>query len=206
MLTASNKGQQSPLIEAGLHEAVCYSIVDIGTVHSDMYDTDQRKIVLIWEIPGQRIETDKGNLPRVISKRYTMSLGPKANLRKDLVSWRTRDFTAEEGESFDISKLAGVSCMLNLVHKQKQDKTFYSALDSVLPLKGKKLKPENPVVVYGIEEHGLDIPDTLPNWLIEEIKKAPEYQQILNPAHVPDQPDNTDDSGMIPDDGSDIPF
>jgi hypothetical protein len=194
------------LIEAGLHEAVCYSIVDIGTVHSDLYSTDQRKIVLIWEIPDSRIDIkDKGNLPRAISKKYTMSLGTKANLRKDLVSWRTRDFTPEEEASFELQKLLGASCILNIVHNRKQDGTPYAMVGAVLPLKGKKLVPENPFSIYGIEENGLDIPNTLPPWLVEEIKKSPEYQKVLHPDDGP-QADQQDDTDPGTEDDTEIPF
>lgn len=205
MLTANSKGgKQFPLIEAGLHEAVCYAIVDIGTVHSDAFNTDQRKVVFVWEIPDSRIEIDGKDLPRALSKHYTMSLGTKANLRKDLVSWRTRDFTPEEEENFELKSVLGAACLLNIIHKTKPDGAKYATINTVLNLKGKKFKPENPMVLYGIEENGLDIPSTLPPWLVEEIKKAPEYELILHPESVVPQGE-TDDIDPAVDD-SDIPF
>lgn len=207
MLTASAKGNQAPLIEPGLHEAVCYTVADMGTVHNEVYDVDHRKILLIWELPGQRIKVpDKGDMPRVISKKYTMSLHEKAQMYKDLVSWRTRDFTPEEKKSFDISRLVGVSCLLNIVHQTKQDGTYYATISSVLPLKGKKLTPENPKVIYGIEEHGTAIPDSLPDWVVAEIKKSPEYRAIENPPYQPQPEPEESETVMdqVPDDG--IPF
>jgi len=210
MLSATkNSGVQQPLIEAGLHEAVCYAIVDVGTSHNDVFNKDQRKVVFIWEIPDSRIDIpEKGNLPRALSKHYTNSLQEKANLRKDLVSWRTKEFTKEEEDLFEFKRVLGASCLLNIIHKEKRNGDMCAAIENVLPLKGKKLTAENNLILYGIEEHGLSIPKNLPPWLIEEIKVSPEYQAILNPPEAPqsDQPEMELQGETAPDDGSELPF
>ena len=51
-----------------------------------------------------------------ISKFYTLSLHEKSNLGQDLVSWRGRPFTETERQGFDITKLIGVTCQLNVMH------------------------------------------------------------------------------------------
>lgn len=205
-MTASNKGTQVKLIDAGLHKAVCYGVVDVGTEHSDMFDKDSRKIILLWEIPDTRIEVEGKDMPRVLSRKYTNTLAPKGNLRKDLVSWRTREFTKEEEETFDLRNLAGASCLLNIIHKQKQDRTFYSAIDAILNLKGEKVKPEGEIVVYGIEENGTDIPESLPEWIVEQIKASPEYQAIVNPGAVPPPEDSGSDMDTQVYPTDEIPF
>lgn len=199
MLTATNKGVQAPLIEADVYEAICYTVADIGTEYSEQFDTYSRKVVMIWEIPSQRIDLpDRGNLPRAISKRYTMSTGKKANLRKDLESWRGRPFTAEEIEAFELKQVLGASCRLNIITKAKQDGSLRNEVGAVLPLKGKKLVAENPLVLYGIEEHGLNIPATLPQWVTDIIKKSPEFAEISNP--------HNSDENIPPVPDEDIPF
>jgi hypothetical protein len=209
MLTTSNKGGSVPPVESGLHEAICYAVVDIGTVHSDLYNHDQRKIVLMWELPKVRIEVpEKGNMPRALSKKYTNSLNEKALLRRDLVSWRGKDFTKDEEKAFDLSKILGAPCQLNIVHRTKRDGGTCAVVENVIQLKGKKLKAENPLVIYGIEENGLEIPDTLPQWLVDEIKKSPEYQAIWNGGSLPpEEPEpSTDYMEPISDDMGEIPF
>ncbi len=215
MLTArSNGGTTAPLIPSGLQEAVCYVVCDLGTEYSEVFKTSSRKIVLVWEIAGLRIDIEdketheKKNLPRVISKQYTLSLSEKANLRHDLASWRGRDFTPAEEKGFNVNNVLGAPCLLNIVHKTKQDGTVYAAIGAVITLKGKKLKAENPLVLYGIEEHGKAIPESLPEWIVNKIKASPEYQAILNP--VVDQPPPSDEEAAASENQSatddDIPF
>jgi hypothetical protein len=214
MLTAKcNSGTTAPPIPSGLHEAVCYTVCDLGTEYSEMFKTSQRKIVLIWEIPGQRIliedkdTHEKRDLPRVISKQYTLSLCEKANLRHDLESWRSKAFTSLEEKAFNLNNVLSAVCMLNIVHKSKSDGGITAVVQTIVPLKGKKIKPENPIVLYGIEEHGKAIPETLPQWIVEKIKASPEYQQVINPQPVDEPPSTNDDAANaeIPTD-SDLPF
>jgi len=214
MLTAkTNSGTALPPIEPGTYEAVCYTIADLGTEHSEVYQNDSRKVVLIWEIPALRIQVknketnEVADLPKVISKRYTLSLSEKANLRHDLASWRGKDFTPDEEKAFDLKKVLGAPCMLSIMHKYKTDGSPYAVINAVIPLK-KKMKPENPMVIYGIEENGKNLPETLPDWIKEQIKRSPEYQEIVNPQTV-DEPPVTDDDAVAAeteDDDSGIAF
>jgi hypothetical protein len=80
-----------------------YGIIDLGTHTEDSPQfgrKTQHKMMIQWECPEYRIEIEKDgkklDLPRAISRRYTMSLGKKANLRKDLEAWRGKPFTDDE--------------------------------------------------------------------------------------------------------------
>ena len=44
-------------------------------------------------------------IARTISATYTLSLGERSNLRKMLESWRSRAFTPEELQGFDLEKV-----------------------------------------------------------------------------------------------------
>ena len=46
-------------------------------------------------------------------------MSEKANLRKDLEGWRGKSFTESELEGFDLEKLIGSNCMLNIVYNKK---------------------------------------------------------------------------------------
>lgn len=170
------------------YHAVCYMVVDIGTHRNEIYDTEQRKTVIVWEIPSLTYEYEKNGEKkegtRSISKYYTLSLNEKANLYKDLLSWRGVPFTPEELEGFDICKLVGVNCLLGIVNEKSRDgKRLISKIASISKLmKGMAvIKPEHDIITYSIQDDGINtIPEALPKWLQDEIKKSIEYQAVMH--------------------------
>lgn len=173
------QGESSfPVVEAGLHQAVCYALYDLGTHYSEKFDKSSRKVLIIWELPELRIDIEKDgvkqNLPRVVSKKYTLSLGEKANLRKDLSSWRGRVFTPQELEGFDLQSILGVNCMIQIIHNTKDGKT-YANISNILPLLKNmpSKKPENPVVCFSLEENPI-LPEHTPKWIKELIMSSKE--------------------------------
>lgn len=192
-------------ISAGVHQGVCYSVYDLGTQHNKVFDKYSHQALIIWEIPSERIEIQKDgqamSLPRVVSKTYTLSFDDRSNFKKDLVSWRGRNFTEEEEQGFDISRLIGVNGMLNIIHVSKDGKT-YGNLGAILPLyKGiSNLEPENPTVVYSLEQG--EPPESTPKWIVEKIHSSVEWTQAHNPTPTEHPPYESGDS---PEDG-DVPF
>ena len=63
-------------------------------------------------------------MPLTVSRTFTVSLHEKANLRKFLSAWRGRDFTTEEAKAFDVSKLLGAYCMVNVTESETNGKTY----------------------------------------------------------------------------------
>jgi hypothetical protein len=181
MIVKESSGTNLPPIEAGLHQAVCYALIDLGTHYSEKFDKTSHQLMLMWEFPDVRLDTEKDgekkSLPRVISKKYTMSLGERANLRKDLKSWRGRDFTPEELEGFELKQILGVNCIMQIIHNSKDGKT-YGNIETILPLMKnyKTKKPENPILYFNMSE-GLEIPE-MPKWIVEIIKSSKEFEGI----------------------------
>ena len=171
------EGQSFDPVPEGVHQGVCYSIIDVGTQYSETFSKSSHQCIIIWEIPSERIEIERDgervDLPRVVSKKYTLSLSDRANLRKDLESWRGRSFTSEELQGFDVHKLLGANCMIQIIHKTKDGRT-YANISAILPLyKGMpKLEPENPTVIYSLEDG--DPPETTPKWIVELINSSQE--------------------------------
>jgi hypothetical protein len=191
------------LIPAGLCHAVCYSIVDFGTVH-DAYLGKPRKrhmICITWEIPEYRIDIEKDgvpiNAPRIKSMTYNLSLGEKATLFKHLTSWRGKAFTPEELEGFDISKLLGVNCTLNIVHEPstKDPTKLYDNIVSISPkMKNQQtLVPENNKIYYFMGEHFMNIPKDVPKWQRTEIAKSPEWKAMESGKKMGQGNDPTED-------------
>ncbi len=169
-------GDFSPM-PSGNHVAVCNMVVDLGKQRtvSQMYGEKIKPQVYIrWETPDETIEWDdrdgnKHSGPRVIGKIYTVSLHENANLRADLESWRGKPFTKDELAGFDISKLLGVPCMVNVTQTERNGKT-YANVAAVTPLP-KSLRESPPKSSNGLILHDEDSNayDDLPEWLQKKI-------------------------------------
>lgn len=183
-LIAKNKGGEDfAPIPSGLHHAICYGVVDLGTQPS--FNTKfpaRRKVLFIFEIPGQRIEIEKDghkqNLPRAISEKYTLSLASKGNLRPLLESWRGRQFTDDELAGFDVMNVCGANALLNITHNTKDGRTFAN-IAGVNPLMAgtKKLISENPPLKFSMDDFPVDItfPERMPEWVKLLITQSDEY-------------------------------
>lgn len=120
-----NVSEQPPI---GMHQAVCSMVCDIGT-HKGEYQgrqTMRHQIVIIWEINEKKQFGKFAGERFQLSRFYTLSLDQKATLRKDLQSWRGQPFTSEELKGFDIERLKGANCFLNVIHVE--DKAKISAI------------------------------------------------------------------------------
>ena len=132
-IVATQGTNEFPKVPTGVHNARCVRVIDLGTQRNDYGGniTYKRQVLIIWEVPEQ-ISND---VPMTISKFYTLSLHEKSNLGMDLVSWRGRPFTETEKKGFDISKLIGHTCLLNVIQGNKR-----TQIGSIMPLpKGDKI-------------------------------------------------------------------
>ena len=177
----------------------CYSIIDLGTQVTDgQYGLkEQHKIRLGWELFGEdedgqplTVDVDGKEMPMTISKSYTVSMHEKANLRKELQAWRGREFTEEEAKGFDVSKLVGAYCMVNVTTSENNGKT-YSNVAGLTPLPG-ALKNVKPAPVHDALIFDLDAPDmkvfnNFHEKLQEAIKKSPEWAVATDRGAVPRQ-------------------
>ena len=186
----------------------CYSIIDLGTQVTDgQYGLkEQHKIRLGWELFGEdedgqplTVDVDGKEMPMTISKSYTVSMHEKANLRKELQAWRGREFTEEEAKGFDVSKLVGAYCMVNVTTSENNGKT-YSNVAGLTPLPG-ALKNVKPAPVHDALIFDLDAPDmkvfnNFHEKLQEAIKKSPEWAVATDRGFAPRHAieDNVDDN------------
>ena len=174
------------LIPAGNYVARCYKLVEIGTVPTEYLGVEKmsHKVRFGWELPTELkvFNPEKGEQPLVIDKEYTLSLADKANLRKDLKSWRGKDFTPTEAEGFDIEKLLGVPCMLNIIHIQgKKDATkTYEAIGSISPMpKGMVCPPQiNQTFVFNFDNYNDETFKLLPEFIRKQIVESNEYKAM----------------------------
>lgn len=208
-ITTNDKGggQDFDPIPEGLHHAICYGLYDLGTQRFEIKGKEQAKhqVLIQWELPEIRIDVDKEgvteNLPRAISKKYNLSLHEKANLRKDLKTWRGKDFTDAELEGFDITKLLGVNCELQIIHTKGEKK--YANVENVLPWRNAKKPPENETRYFSFEEH-VNIPPNTPEWIEKLVMSADEWggigpsAELAQAVHGPDEEPSELDEDSIP--------
>jgi len=195
---------------AGNHLAVCYQLVDFGTQETNFEGkTSTRHEILIgWEIPEERMEDGR---PFMINQRYRFSMHEKAKLRHHLEAWRGRAFTDAEFETFALENILNTSCMLQVIHTHKGDKT-YANIASVAALpKGMKKSDgaENELVFFSFDEPNGDTFDALPEWMRETIAKSPQFEAWMNPQELnQDTPEMRAEDHQNQDVGytSDIPF
>lgn len=174
------------LIPAGNYIARCYKMIEIGTVPTEYLGVEKmtHKVRFGWELPLELkvFKPENGEQPLVIDKEYTLSLADKSNLRRDLKSWRGKDFTPAEAELFDVTKLLGVPCMLNIIHiAGKKDPTkFYEAISSISPMpKGIFCTNQiNETFVFDFENFDKAKFDSLPQFIREMIVTSNEYKSL----------------------------
>lgn len=194
-INATNKGVKRELIPSGNYLARCYQMIELGTIKESFQGEEKllHKVRIGWELPTERkvFSEDKGEQPCVISKEYTLSMNEKATLRKMLASWRGKDFTEAEAKSFDITKLLGVSCMLNIIEKPsaKDASVVYNEIASVSPMiKGMECPPQvNPTFVFELDNFDQAKFESLPDFIKDKIKTSEQYAKLTRPAetHIP---------------------
>jgi len=161
--TGSNNKDFEPM-PIGNYQAVCAFVEDIGTHESSYQGTLLKKhqIVVCWELNEKMIVGDNAGKPFMISKFYTLSLHEKANLRKDLESWRGKAFSDEELSGFDVEKLIGVNCLLNIIENVKQDGSKFAKVSSISPI----IKGMAPI---------MPINKVAPEWIQKKREQSLEY-------------------------------
>lgn len=186
-LPAPDDSQFTP-VPQGNHVAVCYRVIDLGTQRGEYMGKEnfRHKLLISWEIPDEKMQDGR---PFTIGQRFTWSTSEKATLRSLLESWRGKAFTeADFGPGgFDIQKVIGVGCMLNVVHALKGGKT-YANIASVAKLpKGMTAPaPENRCCFVWLskEEFMKENFESLSDSLKAIIQASPEYKSLSESEHI----------------------
>lgn len=177
-----NEGSRTaiPLLPEDVYPAICTMLVDLGDQYSEKFGNTQRKVLISFELPGEKL--DNGETRR-LSNTYTASLNSKGNLRKDLIAWRGRDFTVDELKKFDLRNIVGAPCMISVIHKVGQDGTKRAVIGGIMKLP--KGMPA-PVMSGGPVVYDIDSPDAvqklaeLPEWIQTRIKDSETWKNMMD--------------------------
>lgn len=186
-INATNSSSPRELVPAGNYIARCYQMIEVGTITEIVMGEQKvlRKVRIGWELPDELREFDKsrGPQPLVVDQEYTLSMNEKANLRKMLESWRGKGFTDKEAECFDITKLIGVPCMLNIIHKTSKKGSTYEQISSVTAVpKGMTVPPQiTKTFILSYDSFNEDLFNSLPDFIKTKMQGSLEYAAMKNP-------------------------
>ena len=132
-VTAKRESGDFEKLPTGPQAAVCCGVHDLG-MQQGFQGKLQHKVVIVWELSERRKQEPGGGQRFTISNTYTLSLSEKANLTKDLISWRGVPLSEEElSQGFDIERLIGANCTLNLVEVTKPNKSPRVVVQGIMP-------------------------------------------------------------------------
>lgn len=173
MVVKSEGNSEIKQLEPGVYTGIATAIIDLGIQESITFGNKQRKAIIVWNIVGETVKVNDEELPRVMSKEYTMSLSEKSTLRKDLEAWRGKPFTAEELKGFDLKNILNVPCQLQINQQDKNGKTYVNIAAIMAIPKGMKVEPVKEVYVFDTyDTETWNNYDKIPNWIKEKIKKS----------------------------------
>lgn len=187
----------------GTHAARCVKLIDLGTQEGEYQGkpTLRNQVLVMFELPNEMMDTDPPK-PFIVSTFYTNSLGEKANLRKDLMTWRGRDFTPEELQRFDLQAVLGAPCLLSVVPKGPGKDGVKIAGVMKLP-KGQEIPPaHNEPSAFWLDDFNAAAFESLSEGIKKIIVKSPEYQEAIGEKPARSQPGK----GSFDDLDDDIPF
>jgi hypothetical protein len=204
-------------VPQGMHLARCYRVVDLGTQKSEYLGTVKHlpKVMLQFEVHGEdedgkAIVTAK-NEPMTISKNFTLSLAEKATLRKDLQTWRGREFTPEELRGFELKNVLGAWAMISVIKAagaNGKEYTNVAAIMSVPPAIKKAGLPEgfNTLGIFSIDEPDMTMFGTFSDGLKQKISGSPEWQRNNGSSDQPSTSKPAPGGTGFDDMDDDIPF
>jgi hypothetical protein len=113
IIATGGGGTDFEQVPTGTHNAICYKLVDAGTTLNEYQGEISKKhnVFIFWELPELRMADDR---PMSINCQYTLSLNERAKLRQHLQAWRNKSFTEEELNSFDLTKILGTTCKVDV--------------------------------------------------------------------------------------------
>jgi hypothetical protein len=188
IVTGSAPVKEFKIAPTGSHLARLYRIIDLGTQKSEYMGKVNmlRKVKFFWELHGDDLKTDDGK-PLIQTRNYTLSLGEKASLRKDLESWRGKSFTDDELRGFDLTNLLDKWCMITVQHRESNGKTYADAV-AVTPVPAVVSKsglPQgvNPTLLFDMQKFDQAVFDGLSDGLKNQIMQSSEFQNKNRKVH-----------------------
>ena len=180
-LKDAKKGSSGPLAPIGNHIARCYQLIDLGTQDSLKYGNASHKLRFTWELCEETRDFGKGKPePYSVSMTVNFFFGRNSNFTKLLEGWKGGTFTDAELDNFELKKLVGKACMVNVVHATSGDNDYANVASvSPVPAKWKDRVPAmyNQPVYFEVEMGPGKEFQALPDFLQKMIEKCHEWRE-----------------------------
>jgi hypothetical protein len=160
--------------------ACCVRVIDIGTqnIKASSGATQKREIVLGWELI--LASENQKRLMQIVYKSYELNLTEGSTLRQDLQSWLGEGFKVDGVKRFTPKSLLGKYCNLELTPTSNDDgiQNFEVKVVAPIPIetdKGTLPKPLTSFQIFTISEPDLELLESLPVEIKNQIKNSAEY-------------------------------
>jgi len=188
-LTAkADEGSSFIPVPPGMHLARCYRIIDLGTQESTYMGNVKHvpRVLFQFEVhsedaDGKALVTSNGE-PMTVSKTFTLSLAEKATMRRDLQTWRGKEFTKEELRGFELKNVLGQWAMITVAENESNGKT-YTNIANINPVPATIKKNglpdgKNDLKLFSIDDADLSLFETFSDYLKDKIRKSPEWERL----------------------------
>ena len=155
-------------LEAGIYNAICYSVIDVGTKENKFDGKKKHNLIIGWKLLDDFYSD--GN-PLRIHKTVTFSMNEKSNLRKYIQSWFSNEKV--DLDDFDFNMILNKTCSLVLAPNSVGNVT----IQNVMPYQSDfKL---DTVELFDLSKFTGGALPTMDEWKMEEIKNSDEYKAIV---------------------------
>ena len=167
---------KAPPVEPGVYPAVCVGFVDLGEQYSEMFKNYANKGMFIWDLPYETIEVDGKQMPRQLSREFTLSASKKGNLRAVLESWNSTTYSDEAFADLELFDQVGKPCQLQVVLNDTKE---YSRVANLMPLPKGFPAPttDTKLIRWDMDKWDDAVFEEMPEWVREKIKKSTQYQK-----------------------------
>jgi len=181
------------LVPEGTHVARLYKFMNLGTrfqmFEGRKKDFPDTLITLTFEVPNEIDKftvtkedgtTEEVEKPLVITREFTLSMGPKSNLRPFVNGILGTNLGDDEAYSFDLENLVDKYCLISVIHKPSLDgsKTYAKVVSASPLMKGQIPPPPfNKNQVFNVNTASKEDIDALPEFLKEKITVSDEYRK-----------------------------
>jgi len=126
--------KEYPNPSEGQHVAVAVDLVGPWRA-VDTYDPEKpyliQKVAFVFQLDEMRQDLK----PFELSREFTLSFGPRANLRKFISGWRGKEITdAEAKAGVDIEQFLGTCGIVTVEHKPKKKGGIWATITNITPI------------------------------------------------------------------------
>lgn len=130
--SASNSTSSFRPCPEGVIQGILVDVIDLGRITSTFNGETKtaHKVNFVWQVDERKDDGTRF----LVFQRLTLSLHPKASLRKVVETLRGKKFSDDEAaQGFEVDDVRGSQGLLTIVHNQVGDRT-YANITGVAPL------------------------------------------------------------------------